>query len=425
MRVMSTRHRARGVRLLAAAALVAPLVAACGSGDGDEIIINLYNAPQQNLQTVVDNCNDAADGKYKIVYNKLPRTADGQREQLVRRLAAGDTSMDILGIDVVWTAEFGGAGWIKEWTGSDRAEVEDDALPGPLATAIYQDKMYAAPANTNVQLLWYRSDLVPTPPTTWAEMIDMAKQLKADGKPYQIGLTGAQYEGLVVAFNTMVASAGGEIIDESGTKAVIDDGAVEALELLKTFSTAGVTSPRLTNSFEDDVRLEMQNSDGDMAFELNWPYVYAGMKTENPEMFKNFKWTTYPAVNEGEPARVTVGGSNYAVSSYSQHPEEAFEATLCLRNKENQILEAVNDGVPPTIESAYDDPRMDEAYPMKDAILESLQTSSSRPVTPAYQNASTVMATVLSPPTAIDPERTAEELRQQLQNALDSKGVLP
>ena len=69
------------------------------------------------------------------------------------------------------------------------------------------------PDNTNTQLLWYRSDLVPTPPTTWAQMIADAEQLAKEGKPHYIEIQGAQYEGATVWFNTMVASAGGSILN--------------------------------------------------------------------------------------------------------------------------------------------------------------------------------------------------------------------
>ena len=62
---------------------------------------------------------------------------------------------------------------------------------------------------------------------------------------------------------------------------------------------------------------------------------------------------------------------------------------------------------------------------MKDTILEELKDAAPRPLTPAYQNLSTVVAAQLSPPAAIDPERTAAELKKSIQDAIDSKGVLP
>ena len=90
-----------------------------------------------------------------------------------------------------------------------------------------------------------------------------------------------------------------------------------------------------------------------------------------------------------------------------------------------QDYSAVNDGVPPTVASVYDAPDMAKAYPMKDDIKAELATAASRPITPAYQNVSTIMQNLLSPPSAIDPQATAATMRQAIQDALDSKGVLP
>ncbi|MGC5054388.1 ABC transporter substrate-binding protein [Micromonospora sp. DT48] len=417
------RGRVRAAATAAALTLVAPMAACASGGDGGIPTINLYYPPEQNLQQVVDRCNTEADGRYRIVNRVLPREADEQRVQLVRRLAASDDGMDVLGLDVTWTQEFAGANWIREWTGQDRAEVEEGTLEGPLETARYEDKLYAAPKNTNVQLLWYRKDLVPEPPATWDEMISTAQQLREQGKPHQVLTMGAQYEGLVVLYNTLVASAGGNILNDDGTEALVDEGAVRALEVLRNFATSGVTSPSFSNATEDPVRLEFQNGSG--AFQVNWPFVYPAMQEANPELAEKVAWARVPGVDADTPGRVTIGGINLAVSRYSPHPEESFEAARCLRNAENQKFSAINDGVPPTIESVYDDPEMEEAYPMKETILEQLRDPAVRPLTPAYQSISTVTSAILSPPSAIDPESTAEELREAVAAALESRGVLP
>ncbi|MGK5684305.1 ABC transporter substrate-binding protein [Actinoplanes sp. URMC 104] len=414
--------RARALAAGAAIALLAPL-AACGSDEGGVPVLNLYQFPVENLQNVVDRCNQQAAGKYKIVYQVLPRAADDQRVQMVRRLAAKDDSMDILGMDVTWTQEFASADWIKEWTGADRAEIENGTLPGPLASAEYEGKLYAAPNNTNVQLLWYRKDLVPTPPKTWAEMIQMSQQLKNEGKTYQVVTMGAQYEGLVVLFNSLVASAGGKVVSDDGKTAIMDAGAVKGLETLKTFATAGVTTPSFSNALEDDVRLAFQNGGG--AFQLNWPFVYASMQSDAPDLAKNVGWARYPGIDPNTPSVTTIGGSNVAVSSYSKHPDLAFEAAKCLRDREAQKYLAINAGQPPSIEAIYDDADMAKAYPMKDTLLEELQNAAPRPRTPAYQNLSTVVAAQLSPPSSIQPQQTATDLKKSIQDAIDSKGVLP
>lgn len=418
------RPRVRAVAAAAALTLVAPMAAACGSdGDGGTPTINLYYPPEQNLQKVVDDCNAQAQGRYKIAYRVLPRQADDQRVQMVRRLAAQDSGMDVLGLDVTWTQEFASADWIREWTGQDRAEVEQGTLAGPLETARYEDKLYGAPKNTNVQLLWYRKDLVPQPPKTWDQMISTAQELKQQGKPHQVLTMGAQYEGLVVLYNTLAESAGGKILSDDGKQAVMDEGTVRALEQLQRFATSGVTSPSFSNATEDPVRLEFQSGDG--AFQVNWPFVYPALQEADPELAKKVGWARVPGVDENTPSKVTIGGINMAVSAYSKHPEESFEAARCIRNEKNQKFSAVNDGVPPTIEKVYADPEMAEAYPMRDTILEELKEPAVRPLTPAYQSISTVMSAILSPPSAIRPEQTADELRDAIADALESKGVLP
>ncbi|HVW45265.1 MAG TPA: ABC transporter substrate-binding protein [Amycolatopsis sp.] len=412
------------------------LLAACSSEQG--IKINLYYAPEDTFSSVVDNCNKQAAGRYEIVYNKLQRGADDQRQQMVRRLAANDSDMDVLGLDVTWVPEFAEAGWIEEWTGANKAAATDGVLPGPLETATWNGKLYGATKNTNVQLLWYDDRATPTPPATWADMMNEAHQLKAQGKPNAILFTGAQYEGLVVIYNTLVESAGGHILSDDGKSVVMDAGAVQALEILKEVTSTGITDPSLTNSKEDDVRQAFQRGNG--AFQLNWPFVYASYAEEDAANLPHFKWSTYPEVNAGMPAKTTIGGYDLAVSTYSKHKPEAFEAALCLRNKDNQKFSAIKDGVPPSIESLYTDtapldpglpvdpdknPSMQTAYPMAGTILAALKDAAVRPLTPAYQSLSTVISKVLSPPSKIDPQKTADELRSRLSDALQSKGVIP
>nr|WP_091299146.1 ABC transporter substrate-binding protein [Amycolatopsis xylanica] len=412
-------------------------LAACSASPGGTTI-NLFISPEDHLQTVVDRCSGQSGGRYRIVYNKLPRGADDQRVQLARRLAAGDKALDIMGLDVTWVPEFAEAGWAEEWTGANQAEAVKDVLPGPLATATWNGKLYGATKNTNVQLLWYDDRVTPKPPSTFDEMIAEATRLRAAGKPSNVVFTGAQYEGLVVFYNTLVASAGGKILSDDGKSVVMDQGAVKALALLKTLVTSGVSDPSASNQKEDDIRQAFQR--GTAAFELNWPYVYASYAKEKPADLAHFKWARYPSVAPGTPSRVTIGGFNLAVSSYSRHKAEAFEAALCLRSPASQKYQALVDGVPPSVAGVYSDttpldpakpvdakanPTMADQYPMKADIRAALAEAAIRPLTPAYQNLSTVISKVLSPPSSIEPEATAEELRDRLTDALNSKGIIP
>ena len=430
IRMPAARSSRRGVGYIGvtlAGVLAAAGLAACGTSSAGTgpVTLNFYNFPDPSgaVQEAVNNCSAQSHGKYKISYNLLPSAADQQRLQMARRVSAGDTSLDILGLDVTWEAEFAQAGWIRPWTGTYKQQAIQGTLKGPLNTAIWHGKLVAVPYNSNTQLLWYRSDLVKTPPKTWAQMLSDAEALAKQGKPHLIEIQGAQYEGTVVWFNTLTASAGGSILNPTSTSAQLGPPAIKALSIMKQLATSSAADPSLGVQMEDQNRLAMEA--GSAAFELNYPFVYPAMKADNPKLFKVFKWAPYPSVYPGKPARVTIGGIDLAVSSTSQHPQLAFQAILCLRNAENQLNAAIKGGLPPTLASVYNNPKMQSAYPFRHLILAQVNDGAVRPKTPLYQVVSTTISHLISPPSSINPVPTEQGLRTQINNALQGKGLTP
>jgi ABC-type glycerol-3-phosphate transport system substrate-binding protein len=401
---------------------LALMAAGCGAEPGGAGQINLYNAPQENLGAIVQRCNARAGGAYRIVLNTLPRDAAGQREQIVRRLAARDRGLDVIGMDVTWTPELAEAGWIRQWPAAYAAQVRQGTLARPLRTAMWDGRLYAAPYNTNVQLLWYRADLVSDPPRTWEGLQAAAARLAAAGKPHYVQVPAAQGEALVVWFNSLVATAGGGILNGAGTAVSLGPPAQAALTAMRTFARSRAADPSLSNTQEDQARLAMES--GTAAMQVNWPFVYASMVQNKPDMLRYFRWAPYPGLG-GRPGASPLGGANFGVSSYSRNPDAAFRAALCLRDAESQRTAAVKDGLPPTIEALYARPEMAKAYPMRAEILAALETAALRPQTPTYQNLSAVTAELLSPPRSIDPAATLRSLRRHLAEALQSRGVLP
>jgi multiple sugar transport system substrate-binding protein len=405
------------------ASLLAGLLGGCASTPQGPPRINLYNAPQENLQKIVDRCNGRARGRYRIVLNTLPRDANGQREQLVRRLAAADPGMDVLGIDVTWTAELAEAGWIREWTGTYAEEAGDGTIEKTLDTATWRNRLYAAPFHTNVQLLWYRSDLARRAPVTWTGLMVAADRLAAARRPHYTEVTGAQYEGVFAWFNSLVASRGGQILSPGGESVALGRPGLDALRTMRDFARSKAADPSLSNTQEDQARLAFEA--GRAAFQVNWPFVWASLRDNAPDLAKKVKWAPYPATTGPGPGPSPLGGTNFAVSAFSQHDNEAYQAALCLRDRESQKIAAIEDGLPPTTQRVYSDPEVTKAYPMRDAILDALKTAAPRPKTPSYQNVSTTAAAILSPPSEIDPPPDLARLRTEITNALRSRGVLP
>lgn len=463
--------RARQLWAAALAALSTASLVSCSS-EGGGIVINYYT-PASEMATftaVAKRCNEQLDGRFTIKQISLPKEADAQRLQLARRLTGNDRTLDVMALDVVWTAEFAEAGWALPLTddpaGQAEADARDNTLPGPLETATWNDTLYASPITTNTQLLWYRADLMKEPPATWDAMVAEATRLHAAGEPSWIALQAKQYEGLVVWFNTLLESAGGQVLSDDGKTVTLTDtpehraATIKALEIIKAVATAPGADPSITQTDEGTARLALEQ--GKAALEVNWPFVLPSMLenavkggvsflplNEEPslqgaindvgtfsptdEQFttaydaskKVFGFANYPGVLPDEQAKVTIGGLNLAVGKNTQHKAEAFEAIRCMRSVENQRYTSIEGGLPAVRTSLYDDPAFQQKYPQYAIIREQLTNAAVRPATPVYQSVSTRISATLAPITDIDPERTADELAEQVQKAIDGKGLIP
>ena len=134
----------------------------------------------------------------------------------------------------------------------------------------------------------------------------------------------------------------------------------------------------------------------------------------------------YPAVDPGETPKVTLGGMNYAISTYSKHPDEAFEAgDVHAQRRRTRCPPRSTTVTCRRCATVFDDPEFIRGVPDEGRMLEELKNAVPRPVTPVYQNISTIVSTTLSPPPAINPQATADKLRSSIQDAIEGKGILP
>ena len=417
-----------GALLLGCLIAAALVLSACGeddSGGPAELSFFIFNEPSGILPKIADSCSKSSNGEYTVSFEYLPSQADQQREQLVRRLGAQDSSIDIMGLDVVWTGEFANAGWVEQWTGADEQAATKGVFPSVVETARFEDKLWAAPVWSNTQLLWYRTDRVPKAPKTWDEMFRQAEQIGRDGL---IQVQANRYEGLVVWLNAMVASAGTSIVQPDDAQAVdlASPQTDKALGLMVGLANSEAADPSMSTSTEDTARLSFE--EGSSSFMLNYPFVYPSAKENAPDVFKNLGEALYPRVDANRPSAPPLGGINLAVSSYSENKQEAFDAIKCMIAPSNQIKIATAGGLPPVTQKLYDEKAIDSVYPgFADLIRQSIEQAAPRPVTPAYQDLSLAIQRTIHPLSDIAPDRvpeTVQELRDNVQTALDVKGLL-
>ena len=402
-------------------------LSACGSNgtSASTPTINFYIGTENSgsYAHAVSSCNQQAAGAYRIVWNELPSAADNQRQQLVLRSAAKDSSLDILGLDVTWAPEFAAAGWILPWTGAAASQVRSGTLAGPLQTATYHGVLYGAPFNSNTQLLWYRKDLVPTPPSTWQQMLADSAALAKAGKPHFVEEQGAQYEGLTVWFNSLVDSAGGSILSPDGNRVTLGAGADQAAAVMRQLATGPAGDPSLSVQKEDDGRLAFEGG-ATAAFQINYPFIYASAVSDKAAILNDIGWAPFPSLVPGQPGKSSIGGYNLAVSTYSPHRALAFQAAACLRSAPNQIYDAIKGGLPPTMGALYQNAQLRASYPFADLILAQLQDPGIRPLTPAYENVTAAIQSALWPPSSASAAKV-NGLASNLKDALQSKGILP
>src|SRR4051812_18472021 len=141
--------------------LFATVLGACGGGGGSgTATLNWYINPDNGGQAeLAAKCSAASNGAFRINTSVLPNDATSQREQLVRRLAAKDSSIDLMSLDPPFIPEFAAAGFLRPYSDAEAQELTAGALSGPIESGTWDGKLMGAPFWANTQLLWYRKSV--------------------------------------------------------------------------------------------------------------------------------------------------------------------------------------------------------------------------------------------------------------------------
>jgi multiple sugar transport system substrate-binding protein len=412
---MSSRRRH------AATCLVVAGLALAGAGCGDDggggegsARVQWYINPDDGGQAeIAGRCTEAARGRYRIETRVLPRNASDQREQLLRRLAAKDESIDLMSLDPVFVAEFAEANFLAPIPKSQARALSAGALDPAVRGATWNGRLVAAPMWANTQLLWYRKSVarkagldLEARPVTWAQMIAAARQTHTT-----VGVQTQRYEGYTVFINALIESAGGHIIENPGASAddvrlgIDSPAGRRAASIIRSIASTGVGGPSLSNADEEAARTLFQGSDG--GFMVNWAYVWRAAQAAvddgslSAKVVSDIRWARYPRDVAGEPSRPPLGGIDLGIGRWSQHAALALEAARCITSPENQTFYFLHDGNPAARADVYSDPRVLEAFPMAPLLRESLRASAPRPRTEFYGDLSAGLQREFHPPDAV------------------------
>ena len=436
---MQQRTRRRAAAAAAVLTVSALTLAACGSSEeaGQGEVLNWYINPDGGgtdpagggQAQLAKECTDASDGKYTIRVQVLPNSASDQRQQLLRRLAASDSSVDIMSIDPVFVAEFAEAGFLAKVPEQYAEEFVSDAVDPIVSSAMWKDEIYAAPFWANTQLLWYRKSMADkagldmSKPVTWDQLIEAAKK---DNK--YISVQASRYEGYMVWINALIEGGGGSIVENPGADGadlkfgLNSEAGTKAAEIIAKVSKEGVGGPAMSSTDETTSLDMFQNEQS--AFMVNWPYVYAAMKGADVEWIDDVAWVRYPRTVEDQESRPPLGGIEMGVNESSTKKDAAWEAVSCLTSEQSQVTYMVGTGNPAARKKAYDDKKVRDAFPMAPLIRDSLDGGAPRPLTQYYGDVSSGIQREYSPPSGVNPSSTPKQTTTLLQDVLKGDALL-
>ncbi|AKJ08445.1 carbohydrate ABC transporter substrate-binding protein (CUT1 family) [Archangium gephyra] len=348
----------------------------------------------------------------------LPNSSDVAHQFFLTSLEGGADDFDVLVVDVVWVPEFARAGWIADISKAFPPEVlRRDFLSGPVEAVVVDGKTYAVPWYVDVGVLFYRKDLVPRAPRTYAELEQFAREAKAK-EPLLQGYVwqGRQYEGLNCNVFEAIWGHGGQVLDARGRLALDTEQARAGLAYLRRLISSGISPPGVTSAAEEEARRVFQS--GQAVFMRNWPYAWEEAQKPDSPIRGKVGITTLPTLS-GEPGWGTLGGWQLAVNAHvSPKRKEAAERLIAhLTSPEANVMMALSYGRNPPRPSVYKDPRLVERVPFIASLLGMVENARPRPVTPYYNLLSDVLQSEFS--AAIAGIRPPEQSLKQAQRQVD------
>ena len=214
--------------------------------------------------------------------------------------------------------------------------------------------MYALPWFVDAGMLYWRTDLLPRAPRTIDELSLFASQGAARGQiPFGFVWQGARYEGLVTVFLEHLGAFGGTILDDQGRVLVDAEPAVKALTAMRDMIHVQRATPEAVLTWqEEQARFAFQN--GAAAMMRNWPYAYSLLRDDpDSKVAGRFAVAPMPAGPGGTPT-AALGGSQLAISAFSEQPEAAYKLIDYLLQPAQMIERAQLAGQFPPRPALYD-----------------------------------------------------------------------
>ncbi|MBM3224063.1 MAG: extracellular solute-binding protein [Candidatus Tectomicrobia bacterium] len=362
MQPLSRRTFLRLVGAASGASLASGLLGSCNSGptaSSAQAVHVLWSDVTHVRAPLLDDFTRATGIKVNqtiVQYN--------QRLPKIQTAVQGGSDVDVVQMDIVWTARFAAAGWVQDVTSRITDAIKQDVPAAVLSAVTYHGKLYGMPLFNSAKHLFYNARLLKEvgfdhPPATLDEFI---AQAKATTRPGQWGSLWSwkQSEALLCDWlSIMFTQPGAQLLDSHGKAVFHTMGGTEALQtMVDLLYHHHVADPASLESTEDDVRKMLQT--GTYALTYNWEGVLPEANDpQKSQAAPHIRVALLPGGSGVTSASVN-GAEGWAILTQSKRQEAAWKLLEYMASPAWQKKAALTAGDYPILASLYHDPELQQ-----------------------------------------------------------------
>lgn len=361
------------------------------AGDATVVRFSFDQGVGEVTQQIVDKFNESQDSVF-VETVILPQDANVVHDDFVNKLASGDTSVDVMALDVVYVAEFASAGWLEDLGQYFDEAKQAEYLPGTIEGATYDGKLVAFPWFTNASVMFYRTDVleqlgaeVPTTYEGWTALAEQANGV--EGVEYLGSFQAAQSEALVCNWVEYIWNNGGDVLNDAGEPVVNTPENIEAtnimLDMVQNYAPAGVTT--YTEPESEQVFL-----DGKALYIRDWSGFWSQANRDGSNVAGKVGATVLPVGPNGTDPHSCLGGLDLVINTHISDEQKAaaVEFLTYMSSFETQKEFTLIAAQPPVLQAVYQDADILEAIPFYADFYDIIMGGKGRPMSPQYAKVS-------------------------------------
>lgn len=313
------------------------------------------------------------ENNVKITVVDLPYV--GMFEKQLTELKSGAGTYDVIQGLYQWLGEYAPyCEPLDEWAKKSNTDLSDYPQQALNELGEWEGKIYIFPLPLETMMLFYRKDLIPNPPKTYAEFLSIAKRLNDPANDFYGTAVMGQREQAMTVFTDVLWGIGGELFDDNMKPIFNDAKGVKAMEILLEmlkYSPPESVTYAIPESVADFLS-------GRVAMIEQWPSTIT-FQAEDPDQSNVVGKVGYAPIPGGHGH---FGGLGFSVAKSSKEKELAYKFVAFVTAKENAIEIMEETGVYPSHLSITKDPEVNKKYPFMEAFGEALEGTIGRPKIP-------------------------------------------